>query len=42
MSAIATYQYDANGNRTSDGHNAAAYDAQDRLMQYGAITYVYK
>jgi len=40
-SVIATYQYDANGNRTNDSLNSAAYDAQDRLTQYGAITYTY-
>jgi len=38
---IATYQYDANGNRTGDGNNVATYDAQDRLTQYGATTYAY-
>jgi RHS repeat-associated protein len=38
---IATYEYDANGNRTGDGQNTATYDAQDRLMQYGSIGYTY-
>lgn len=41
----ATYAYDANGNRLT--HNLGgsvvngAYDAQDRLTQYGATTYAY-
>ncbi len=38
---IATYTYDLNGNRQSDGTNAATYDAQDRLLTYGPNTYTY-
>jgi RHS repeat-associated protein len=42
---IATYEYDANGNRTSvttpSGTTTATYDAQDRLTAYGATTYTY-
>jgi len=38
---ITAYQYDANGNRTSDGVNQASYDEQDRLVQYGSATYAY-
>src|SRR5205085_7257738 len=42
----ATYGYDTNGNRTSattssSGSVTAAYDAQDRLTQYGSTTYSY-
>lgn len=41
-SQIASYGYDNNGNRTTlDGQVVASYDAQDRLKNYGAATYVY-
>jgi RHS repeat-associated protein len=40
-----SYAYDANGNRTSWtdpwGSGAAAYDAQDRLLTAGSLTYTY-
>jgi RHS repeat-associated protein len=39
----ATYTYDSNGNRTSvtdsRGTTTATYDAQDRLLQFGATTF---
>ncbi|MBI3204594.1 MAG: RHS domain-containing protein [Myxococcales bacterium] len=39
------YDYDANGNRTllitPTGTTAGVYDAQDRLLSYGATTYTY-
>ncbi|MCC6903347.1 MAG: RHS domain-containing protein, partial [Polyangiaceae bacterium] len=39
------YDYDANGNRTllttPSGTTAGVYDAQDRLLSYGATTYTY-
>jgi RHS repeat-associated protein len=42
---IATYTYDANGNRfthtTSGGTTNGSYDAQDRLTQYGNTTFTY-
>ncbi len=38
---VAAYSYDLNGNRQSDGTNAATYDAQDRLLTYGSNTYTY-
>jgi RHS repeat-associated protein len=38
---MTAYQYDANGNRTSDGVNQASYDEQDRLLQYGGASYTY-
>ena len=42
---IATYVYDSNGNRTSStgpgGAVDAAYDAQDRLTQYGAVAFTH-
>jgi len=42
---VAEYSYDANGNRLSHafvgGSNTATYDAEDRLLQYGAATYTY-
>jgi RHS repeat-associated protein len=34
-----TYAYDTNGNRLAAGAVSAAYDARDRLTQYGAATY---
>jgi RHS repeat-associated protein len=41
----ATYTYDSNGNRLGytgpDGTFSATYDAQDRLTQYGSVTYTY-
>lgn len=40
-----TYTYDANGNRlthtTAGGEAVGSYDAQDRLTQYGATTFMY-
>jgi RHS repeat-associated protein len=43
--SVATYTYDANGNRLTvtapSGTVSATYDAQDRLTQYGATTYTY-
>ena len=43
--SFATYQYDANGNRTNAVVGGIAktgqYDAQDRLLAYGAATYQY-
>ena len=42
---LAHYTFDANGNRTAvtggSGTVSAAYDAQDRLTQYGDLTYTY-
>lgn len=42
---ISTYSYDASGNRlsrmTTDGSVNGIYDSQDRLTQYGAVTYTY-
>lgn len=42
---IASYSYDANGNRLtatdSSGNNSASYDNQDRLLSYGNATYSY-
>jgi RHS repeat-associated protein len=39
------YEYDANGNRTAKttptGTTTGSYDAQDRLLSYGAHTYTY-
>jgi RHS repeat-associated protein len=44
-SPIATYRYDANGNRlsktTPTGTETATYDAQDRLLSYGGTTYTW-
>jgi RHS repeat-associated protein len=44
-SPIATYAYDGNGNRLShtgpDGTITGTYDMQDRLTQYGSISYTY-
>ncbi|MCA9996328.1 MAG: hypothetical protein KDE56_11305 [Anaerolineales bacterium] len=37
----ATYSYDPNGNRLSDGSNNATYDDQDRLLTYGTASYTY-
>jgi YD repeat-containing protein len=43
--AVASYTFDANGNRllcSRPGENlAGTYDAQDRLLSYGAATYAY-
>jgi RHS repeat-associated protein len=43
--AVASYDYDANGNRVSrtdaSGTIAATYDAQDRLLQYGSTSYTH-
>jgi RHS repeat-associated protein len=40
--AAAAYTYDSNGNRTSGpGVTSATYDAQDRLLSYGANIYAY-
>ncbi len=36
-----TYTYDTNGNRLSLNSTAASYDAQDRLLNYGANNYSY-
>lgn len=42
---VEAYGYDANGNRTdatvADTRTAATYDAQDRLIQNGAVRYAY-
>lgn len=39
---VATYDYDANGNRTHiNGTQVAAYDAQDRMSTYVNSTYTY-
>jgi RHS repeat-associated protein len=39
---IATYGYDANGNRTTvNGQTVATYDDQDRLLTYGQNSYTY-
>jgi len=39
---VEAYSYDTNGNRlTAQGITATSYDDQDRLLQYGDITYVY-
>lgn len=42
---VASYSYDANGNRTnstdSRGTFAGSYDNQDRLLSYGSATYSY-
>jgi RHS repeat-associated protein len=44
-SAVESYEYDANGNRTRftspNGLLTGSYDAQDRLIQYGSTTYGY-
>lgn len=41
-SAVATYSYDANGNRLSGpGAVTGAYDAQDRMTSYDGATYTY-
>ncbi|MEZ4736311.1 MAG: RHS repeat-associated core domain-containing protein [Caldilineaceae bacterium] len=44
-STIATYGYDANGNRTTlttpGSTISATYDAQDRLLQYGNVSFTY-
>ena len=41
----ATYEYDLNGNRqsltTASGQLIGEYDAQDRLLRYGSVTYGY-
>ncbi len=45
--AVRTYAYDANGNRTlftdveHGTTSAGTYDAQDRLLTYGTLTYTY-
>lgn len=36
-----SYTYGANGNRTNDSGATASYDGQDRLIQYGDVTYTY-
>jgi RHS repeat-associated protein len=42
---LVTYSYDSNSNRLSANYNGTlingTYDAQDRLTQYGVITYTY-
>ena len=42
---VASYAYDANGNRlvmsTPSGVDSGRYDAQDRLLRYGNASYVY-
>ncbi len=42
---VESYVYDGNGNRTSwttgYGSGAATYDAQDRLVNYGALSFTY-
>jgi RHS repeat-associated protein len=40
-SSLASYTYDANGNRTGASGEAASYDVQDRLASRGATTYTY-
>jgi RHS repeat-associated protein len=44
-SIVATYDYDANGNRlhltTPSGTITGSYDAQDRLITYGSTSYAY-
>src|SRR6185503_19339580 len=44
--SVESYGYDDNGNRTSATVNGltsnATYDDQDRLLQYGAVTYIYR
>jgi len=37
--AVNTYGYDANGNRTHANDTSATYDAQDRLLTYGSVSY---
>jgi RHS repeat-associated protein len=43
---LSAYSYDATGNRLSwsgpNGTRAATYDSQDRLLQYGDLTYTYQ
>jgi RHS repeat-associated protein len=39
--AIGSYQYDANGNRTQSSSKVASYDDQDRLTAYDGATYSY-
>jgi len=41
MTLCLLYQYDENGNRTQMGNVTASYDAQDRLVNNGAITYTH-
>jgi RHS repeat-associated protein len=38
---VSTYTYDPNGNRLSHNGTTGTYDAQDRLLQYGTLTYTY-
>ena len=38
---LASYSYDANGDRLSDGSDTAIYDAQDRQLTNGSATYTY-
>jgi len=38
---LSQYSYDANGNRLSKNGISGTYDAQDRLISYGANTYAY-
>ena len=38
---VESYTYDDNGNRLTAGSVTAAYDDQDRLIQYGNATYFY-
>jgi YD repeat-containing protein len=38
---VSTYTSDANGNRLSHNSTPGTYDAQDRLLEYGTITYTY-
>ncbi len=38
---VGTYLFDANGNRTSTNGVAATFDAQDRLLNAGAVQYRY-
>ncbi len=38
---VNTYTFDKNGNRLTQGGQAANYDAQDRLTDFGGVTYTY-
>lgn len=40
-SLLATYEYDANGNRLSRNQEAGVYDAQDRVVSYNDTSFVW-